>query len=119
MAIDRLVTGASGFVGGAIVRQAARQGYRVQVFTRGRPAFGAAEHIVGDILDTRSVREAAEGAACVIHADGLAHIPSSNADSGPRLDSVYRQGTLNVAYATLLPIMLTTIRGCAQYQISP
>ncbi|MEZ5316628.1 MAG: NAD-dependent epimerase/dehydratase family protein [Vicinamibacterales bacterium] len=68
-----LVTGASGFIGSAILR-AARGRIRQRIGFCRRPApVDDVEMIAGDAGDRRRVDEAMRGATVVIHAAGLAH----------------------------------------------
>ncbi|MGA2114124.1 MAG: NAD(P)-dependent oxidoreductase [Bryobacteraceae bacterium] len=68
-----LVTGAAGFVGTEVVRQAESCGLSVRALDRQAGRIGGAEMIVADILSRESLRRAMSGIDCVIHAAGLAH----------------------------------------------
>ena len=59
-----LVTGANGFVGSAIVREARERGHDVRTFTRAD----------GDICDAGAAKRVAAGVDVVIHAAGSAHL---------------------------------------------
>lgn len=68
-----LVTGASGFVGSAVVRTLVRAGYRVRVAVRPTSPSGelrrlGVELVFADITDRQSVARAMTGIDCVIHA---------------------------------------------------
>ncbi len=65
-----LVTGAAGFLGGAIVRRLVRDGATVRALVRpGRTvALAGAEVVAGDVCDESAVAEALRGVDCVIHA---------------------------------------------------
>lgn len=70
-----LVTGATGFVGGAIARRLLDRGDEVRVLVHRRPADelvdrGARPH-PGDVLDVDAVREAAVGCEVVFHVAGI------------------------------------------------
>ena len=71
-----LVTGASGFIGGAVARDLVARGVDVRVLLRpgttpNLPDAGAVEALPGDLRDAPSVRAAAEGCAAIFHAGGL------------------------------------------------
>jgi dihydroflavonol-4-reductase len=71
-----LVTGATGFVGGAIARRLLADGRTVRVLARTPDAAGAlrdlgAEVIAGDVLEMDSVQRAATGCEVVYHAAGV------------------------------------------------
>ena len=68
-----LVTGASGFVGSAVLRRCAAEGLQCVAFSR-RPSMipNVTVH-TGDVTDPESVRRAMRGARAVVHAAGLVH----------------------------------------------
>ena len=70
-----LVTGGTGYLGGAIVRALAAHGHEPIVFARsrvgGRPA---GRPIDGDVRDRAAVRHAAEGVDAIIHSAALVSI---------------------------------------------
>jgi nucleoside-diphosphate-sugar epimerase len=65
-----LVTGASGSLGGAVVRRLLAQGQRVRVLVRRAPArvFRGVEVVVGNLGDPDAVERAVCGATLVVHA---------------------------------------------------
>lgn len=74
-----LVTGGTGFVGGAIAERLHKAGFAVRLATRA-PANGAARNryettIVGDLRDPVDWGSALDGVDVVVHAAGLAHQP--------------------------------------------
>jgi dihydroflavonol-4-reductase len=71
-----LVTGASGFIGGAVTRALVARGLQVRVLLRpgtvpNVPDPEAVEAVPGDLRDPRSVRAAADGCAAIFHVGGL------------------------------------------------
>ena len=71
-----LVTGASGFIGGAVARALLARGVRVRALLRpgavpNLPEPRAVEAIAGDLRDAGSVHAAARGCAVVFHVGGL------------------------------------------------
>jgi dihydroflavonol-4-reductase len=71
-----LVTGASGFIGGAVARALLARGPRGRVLLRpgtvpNVPDPGAVEAVPGDLRDARAVRAAADGCTAIFHAGGL------------------------------------------------
>ena len=77
-----LVTGATGLVGGAVVRELLARGHRVRALVRpgsdltNLPA-GEVERCLGDVLDRPSVERALAGQDAVIHSAG---VPALDAD---------------------------------------
>ena len=94
------ITGATGFVGRAIVAQACAAGYRVRAIVRDPPAarrlaeqFGVAL-FAGNVLDPATLVNAFTGAEAIIHLVGI--IRERGAQT---FDSVHRQATSNVVAA--------------------
>jgi nucleoside-diphosphate-sugar epimerase len=72
-----LVTGGTGVVGGALVRELHRRGHGVRVLSRTAHEDGPwwpsdVEAFDGDVSDERSLRGAADGCQTIIHAAGIA-----------------------------------------------
>ena len=70
-----LVTGATGFLGTALVPRLLAAGHHVRTFSRGpspsHPELQGAEHLRGDLCDPPSVRRALEGTDVLYHLAGL------------------------------------------------
>ena len=70
------LTGATGFVGKAVLNAASRQGIEVRALTRrpGDPGVGV-EWVEGSLSDTASLKSLCEGADSVVHVAGLTNTP--------------------------------------------
>ena len=95
-----LVTGASGFIGGAVARALLARGLRVRVLLRpgtcpNVPEPRLVEAVPGDLRDARSVRAAADGCAAIFHAGGL----YSFSAGARELHAINVGGTYNVIAA--------------------
>src|SRR5690348_13839541 len=80
-----LVTGATGFLGSALVTELLKQQQPVRILARdeasARAQFGdAIEIVVGEITDTAQVQRAVEGASIVYHFAGRLYHPSTPAE---------------------------------------
>lgn len=80
-----LVTGATGFLGCALVAELVKRNQAVRVLVRdsqkARQQFGdAVTIVVGDITDTAQVQQAVEGATIVYHLAGRLYHPSTPAE---------------------------------------
>jgi nucleoside-diphosphate-sugar epimerase len=80
-----LVTGATGFLGGALVTELLRRGRPVRILARdgekARRRFGEAVGVVcGDITDVSAVRQAVDGASTIYHLAGRLYHPRVPAD---------------------------------------
>jgi dihydroflavonol-4-reductase len=98
--VRALVTGASGFIGGAVARALVAKGADVRVLLRpgtrpNVPDPGAVEIVHGDLRDTHSVRAAAEGCAAIFHAGGLYSFLADRAE----LHAINVGGTRNMVDA--------------------
>jgi dihydroflavonol-4-reductase len=70
-----LITGATGFLGAEVVRQALAEGHTVRVLRRRTSSLArleglAVEHALGDVTDAPNVRAALEGVEACIHCAG-------------------------------------------------
>ena len=80
--MTNLVTGATGFLGAALVTELLRQKQSVRILVRdeqkARAQFGeAVDIIVGDINDEKQVRRAVDGASIIYHLVGRLYHPST------------------------------------------
>lgn len=80
-----LVTGATGFLGSALVTELVRQKQQVRILVRdehkARAQFGEAVSIVaGEIIDARQVQQAVDGATEIYHLTGILYHPSTPAE---------------------------------------
>ncbi|MDD5242717.1 MAG: NAD-dependent epimerase/dehydratase family protein [Syntrophorhabdaceae bacterium] len=97
-----LVTGVDGFLGSAIVRQAVNAGLSVIATDRfGKLKFSGVDYIPADILNPLSLSKVFDGANCVCHVAGLAHIFNKYEASGAPFYEVNVAGTKNVAHAAI------------------
>lgn len=100
-----LVTGAGGFVGGALVPVLAERGCELTLTDRncdGIGNFAPARIVAGDIADEQVLREAVRDADAVIH---LATVPGGTAEEHPDLAS-----RINVAASMSLSRLLAAAR---------
>ncbi len=99
--LNILVTGGSGFIGSALVRQLHASGHRVRCLLR--PTSNTAridefpfERVVGDVRDADSLRPAVEGQDAVIHLAGLS---SWDLIDSPAMGETCEGGTANILAA--------------------
>lgn len=94
-----LVTGATGFVGGALTRELVARGHTVRTNARRLSAdvsaLGATSSVTGDLRDSAWMAEACRGVRQVIHPAGISHRVADEADHL----AVNRDGTLALARA--------------------
>ncbi len=70
------ITGATGFVGSAVLAEALAQGHRVKALARrDQPALDGVEWVRGDLEDTAALAALVGGADAVIHVAGLTNTP--------------------------------------------
>ena len=99
---DVLITGAAGFLGREIVREAAVAGLSVQAVDLKGFQFGApVEYSKADILDPAGLRRAMTGPAAAIHAAGLAHRFGRHRPDPGEFCRINENGTANVAKAAI------------------
>ncbi len=90
-----LVTGATGVVGGAVVRHLIREGHALRALVRHRAVPGV-EAVEGDVLDYRSMVKACQGADLVFHIAGVNRM----CDADPsQMFAVNVDGTRNMVRA--------------------
>lgn len=95
-----LVTGASGFIGGAVARTLVARGMDVRVLLRpgatpNLPVHAAVEVVTGDLCDAESVHRAAAGCAAIFHAGALYSLVADRRE----LQAINVGGTRNVVEA--------------------
>ncbi|HLY41319.1 MAG TPA: NAD-dependent epimerase/dehydratase family protein [Terracidiphilus sp.] len=97
---ELLITGASGFIGSALVSLALTSGWQVRTLCRRRQAYEEnIQQFVGDICDVSLAQRACAGAAAVVHAAGLAHVFGARAKDVEQFEMINGAGTANVAKA--------------------
>lgn len=91
------ITGATGVVGGAVLRHLLKQGYKVRALVRSDHALPSeVDQVRGDVLDPGSLREVCDGVETVFHVAGINQLCSRK----PRLmEQVNVEGTRNAADA--------------------
>ncbi len=101
-----LVTGATGFLGSALVRELLRRGADVRILRRYHSKLdllgdsaNTVEHAVGDVTDLESVREAMRDVTRVYHVAGLVAVIARTRGLIARMRAVNVRGTANVADA--------------------
>jgi nucleoside-diphosphate-sugar epimerase len=101
MPLRILVTGASGFVGSAIIAELTARGHFVNALSHRRPVITIGDQvrsIPGDIFDNRALDEGMRGCQAVIH---LVGIIMEKPAKGITFDRIHHQGANNVIDAAL------------------
>ena len=94
------ITGATGFVGQAVLEQAAAQGIAIRALARKpQPPRAGVEWIEGDLDDTNALARLVERAEAVIHIAGVVNAPDA---AGFAAGNV--AGTLNVVTAAMVAV---------------
>ena len=106
--MKKLVTGATGFVGSALVRQLLERGADVRILRRAKSQLDllgnharSIEHAVGDVRDPESLQEAMRGIDCVYHVAGSVGVMARERRIVARMRRVNVEGTANVVDAAL------------------
>ena len=99
--VDRvLITGASGFLGSELVRQATDAGMMVRAMCRSHSSsLLGVDHYRADILNPTALIPALDGIKGVIHAAGLAHVFDQSSFAAASFRAVNEVGTANVVRA--------------------
>jgi dihydroflavonol-4-reductase len=115
-----VVTGASGFVGGAVAAEAANAGYGVRTIARSRAAASAiasavadAEIVEGDVLVPGSLVEAFAGADVVLHAAGVVSACRRDPSSVLRTNVLGTMNAVRAAAAAGVPRFVLTSSAAA------
>lgn len=89
------VTGATGVVGPALVRDLLAAGHAVRALVRRPDAAlpAGATPVVGDLADTEALRRGVDGASAVVHLAALLHINGPAAEMAGRYREVNVEGT--------------------------
>src|SRR5436190_15698874 len=104
-----LVTGGSGYLGGAIVRALARHGHDAVVFARRATASGLPGQLFdGDIRDRRAVQRAADGVDAVIHSAALVSIWQATPSTFDEINVGGLETMLEVARTAGIPRIIYT-----------
>jgi nucleoside-diphosphate-sugar epimerase len=91
------LTGATGFAGGHILREALRRGWRVRALVRSLRSDWSGDivdQVVGDLANTEALGRIADGADCVVHAAGAVAAPTRRL-----FFAINAEGTAHVAAA--------------------
>ncbi len=98
--IRTLVTGANGFLGSEVIRQAVNAGMTVRgTDLNDTPRLRGTDYYRADILYPDSLKPALKDIGCLVHIAGLAHIFSAREASVAPFGTVNETGTANVARA--------------------
>lgn len=89
------ITGATGFVGGAVLNEALKQGHTVRALARREQApLAGVEWVRGDLADEAALASLVQGADAVVHVAGLTNTPDP-----AQFDVANVNGTANVLAA--------------------
>ena len=93
-----IVTGATGFVGQALLERLLEDGHEISAAVRQAVALRAPTHVVGDIDTTTEWRESLEGVDCVVHLAARVHrLNDRIADPLKAYRETNTRGTLRLA----------------------
>lgn len=90
------VTGASGYVGSALVRHLLRSGHAVRCLSRRTSNFPGATVITGDLFDAQALRRLADGADVVVHLAAYVHRRARSAREMVECRTVNVDGTQHI-----------------------
>jgi nucleoside-diphosphate-sugar epimerase len=87
--VKLLVTGASGYLGGAVAQELVRQGHDVRTLQRRPSGVVGAVDLLGDVTDAARVRSALHGVEAVVHLAAKVSLAGASAE----FDAVNVEGT--------------------------
>lgn len=100
--LQTLITGANGFLGREIVRLLAHTGQKIRATDKqAQSGLPNIDYRPADILDSASLESVVQGAACIVHVAGLAHIFDKTKAANAPFKEVNEVGTVNVAQAAV------------------
>ncbi len=129
-----LVTGATGFLGSALVEKLCRSGHHVRAALRDstQPISRSlnVETVVADIRDAKKVQEIADGCEAIVHLAAKVHaIDDSGAETdyeavnveGTRhiLDAAVKSGVNRIVFASSVKVFGEETRGCIDERQAP
>jgi 2-alkyl-3-oxoalkanoate reductase len=112
-AVPFLVTGASGSLGGAVVRRLLADGHRVRAMVRRIPArpLDGVEYVFGNLGDPEAVDRAVRGAERVIHAGAAmkggwpVHLGATVVGTGNVIDACLRHGVAQLVHISSMSVI--------------
>ena len=104
-----LVTGATGYLGGAILAACQRSGHQTVAFSRHATAAGVAGQAVdGDVRDRSALRAAAAGCDAICHSAALVSVWRKNAAEFDEVNVGGLRNVIEVAHELRTPRLVYT-----------